>query len=172
MMTMTGDNKPVFITGGCGFIGCNLADRLAARGDRVAILDNHVRAGVRENAQWLKSRHGDHIAIVTGDVRDSIPVIALVREAKAVLHLAAQVAVTSSVDNPIDDFEVNARGTLNVLEAVRLHNPSAPVVFASTNKVYGRLIRDDQIRRIDQRYQPIDPALAAGVSEAAPLDLY
>jgi CDP-paratose 2-epimerase len=172
MMNMIRDDRPVFITGGCGFIGCNLADRLAARGDRVAILDNHIRAGVRENAQWLKSRHGDRVAIVTGDVRDSIPVIELVREAKAVLHLAAQVAVTSSVDNPIDDFEINARGTLNVLEAIRLHNDRAPVLFASTNKVYGRLIRDDQIARIDQRYQPIDPALAAGVSEAAPLDLY
>ena len=172
MMSMTHNDRPILITGGCGFIGCNLADRLAARGDRVAILDNHARAGVRENAQWLKSRHGARIAIVTGDVRDSIPVIALVREAKAVLHLAAQVAVTSSVDSPVDDFEINARGTLNVLEAVRLHNPVAPVLFASTNKVYGRLIRDDQIMRVDRRYQPVDSALAAGVSEAAPLDLY
>jgi len=172
MTSMTRDNLPVLITGGCGFIGCNLADRLAMRGDRVAILDSHVRAGVKENAQWLKSRHGDRITIVTGDVRDPIPVIELVREAKAVLHLAAQVAVTSSLDNPIDDFEINARGTLNVLEAVRLHNPTTPVLFASTNKVYGRLIRDDQIARVAQRYQPTDPALATGVSEAAPLDLY
>jgi CDP-paratose 2-epimerase len=76
------------------------------------------------------------------------------------------------VDDPADDFEINARGTLNVLEAVRLHNPLAPVLFASTNKVYGRLIRDDQISRIDRRYQPVDPALASGISEAAPLDLY
>jgi CDP-paratose 2-epimerase len=172
MTSMTGNNLPILITGGCGFIGCNLADRLAARGDGVTILDNHVRAGVKENAQWLKSRHGDRITIVTGDVRDPIPVIALVREAKAVLHLAAQVAVTSSLESPIDDFEINARGTLNVLEAIRLHNPTAPVLFASTNKVYGRLIRDDQITRIGQRYQPIDPALADGFSERAPLDLY
>jgi CDP-paratose 2-epimerase len=172
MTIMTRDINPILITGGCGFIGCNLADRLAARGDTVTILDNQVRAGVRENAQWLKSRHGDRINIVIGDVRDSIPVIELVRDAKAVLHLAAQVAVTSSVDNPVDDFEINARGTLNVLEAVRLHNPSAPVLFASTNKVYGRLIRDDQITRKGQRYQPVDPSLAGGVSEAAPLDLY
>lgn len=172
-MTKTScDDLPILITGGCGFIGCNLADRLAGRGDRVAILDNHARAGVRENAQWLKAQHGNRIVIVTGDVRDPIPVIELVREARAVLHLAAQVAVTSSMDNPIDDFEINARGTLNVLEAIRLHNPSAPVLFASTNKVYGRLIRDDQITRIGRRYQPVDPALGGGVSEAAPLDLY
>src|SRR5690348_10479880 len=100
MMSMTHDDRPVVITGGCGFIGCNLADRFAARGDKVAVLDNHARAGVRENAQWLKARHGDRISVVTGDVRDSIPVIALIRDAKAVLHLAAQVAVTSSVDDP------------------------------------------------------------------------
>jgi CDP-paratose 2-epimerase len=166
------DIKPVLITGGCGFIGCNLADRLAARGDRVIILDNLTRAGVRENAQWLKSCHGDRIEIVVGDVRDPIPVIDAVRGSRAVLHLAAQVAVTSSLECPLDDFEINARGTVNVLEAVRLHNPDAPVVFASTNKVYGRLVDDAQIVRRHRRYVPADPGLARGVSEAAPLDLY
>jgi CDP-paratose 2-epimerase len=80
--------------------------------------------------------------------------------------------VTSSVDNPVDDFEINARGTLNVLEAVRLHNAAAPMLFASTNKVYGRLISDSQIARSGQRYQPTDPVLAQGISEMAPLDLY
>ena len=172
MTEFSGNQAPIAITGGCGFIGCNLADRLAARGDRVVILDNLVRAGVRENAQWLKSRHGERITITIGDIRDPITVIDTVRSAKAVLHLAAQVAVTSSLESPIDDFEVNARGTLNVLEAVRLHNPAAPVLFASTNKVYGRLIGDDEIVRVGQRYQPTDPTLAPGVSEAAPLDLY
>jgi CDP-paratose 2-epimerase len=160
------------ITGGCGFIGCNLADRLAGRGDNVVILDNLVRAGVRENARWLKARHGDRITITVGDIRDPITVIDTVKHAKAVLHLAAQVAVTSSLDSPVDDFEINARGTLNVLEAVRLHNPAAPVLFASTNKVYGRLIGDDEITRAGQRYQPSSTALARGVSEQAPLDLY
>jgi len=172
MTEMAPNRAPVVITGGCGFIGCNLADRLAARGERVAVLDNLMRSGVRENAQWLKSRHGERITITVGDVRDPITVIDTVRPAKAVLHLAAQVAVTSSLDSPVDDFEINARGTLNVLEAVRLHNPAAPVLFASTNKVYGRLIGDDAIVRTGQRYQPIDPALAPGVSEATPLDLY
>jgi CDP-paratose 2-epimerase len=168
----SGDTRPVLITGGCGFIGCNLADRLAARGDHVAILDNFARAGVRENAQWLKSCHGDRISIAVADVRDPIPVIDAVRDARAVLHLAAQVAVTSSLEHPIDDFEINARGTINVLEAVRLHNQTAPVVFASTNKVYGRLFDDAQIRRRVQRYVPADSALARGVSETASLDFY
>ncbi len=171
-MTVTVRDRPVLITGGCGFIGCNLADRLVARGDQVIVLDNLARAGVRENAQWLKSRHADRVGIVVGDVRDPITVIDTVREAGAVLHLAAQVAVTTSVDDPVDDFEINARGTLNVLEAVRLHNPAAPVLFASTNKVYGRLIDNSQIRRDGTRHVPCDAALANGINEQTPLDLY
>jgi CDP-paratose 2-epimerase len=167
-----GDTRPVLITGGCGFIGCNLANCLATRGDRVIVLDNLARAGVRENAQWLKSCHGDRVSIVVADIRDPIPVIDAVRDVRAVLHLAAQVAVTSSLEHPLDDFEINARGTVNVLEAIRLHNPEAPLVFASTNKVYGRLVADDQIIRRDSRYVPVDSTLARGVSEAAPLDFF
>jgi CDP-paratose 2-epimerase len=164
--------RPVLVTGGCGFIGCNLADRLAGRGNEVIVLDNLARAGVRENAQWLKSRYGERVNIGIGDIREPISVIDAVREASAVIHLAAQVAVTDSVADPLADFEINARGTINVLEAVRLHNPSAPVLFASTNKVYGRLIDDRQILRADQRYQPASPLLADGISENAPLDFY
>ncbi|MHB0770489.1 NAD-dependent epimerase/dehydratase family protein [Bradyrhizobium sp. 5.13L] len=166
------DNRPVLITGGCGFIGCNLADRLAERGDNVLVLDNLARAGVRENAQWLKSRHGDRVTVTIADVREPIPVIDAVREARAVLHLAAQVAVTDSVSDPASDFEINARGTLNVLEAVRLHNRPAPVIFASTNKVYGRLIDDNAITLTGRRYMPTDDGLASGVSEGTPLDFY
>jgi CDP-paratose 2-epimerase len=166
------DNRPVLITGGCGFIGCNLADRLAERGEPVLILDNLARAGVRENAQWLKSRHGDRVTITVADIREPIPVIDAVREARAVLHLAAQVAVTDSVSDPAADFEINARGTLNVLEAVRLHNSAAPIVFASTNKVYGRLIDDGDIALTGRRYTPTSGLLAGGIPENAPLDFY
>jgi CDP-paratose 2-epimerase len=166
------DTRPVLITGGCGFIGCNLADRLAAEGGNVLILDNLARAGVRENARWLKSRHGERVRISVNDVRDPIPVIEAVREAAAVLHLAAQVAVTSSVENPLDDFEINARGTINVLEALRLHNPEAPLIFASTNKVYGQLMEGTQIERAHLRYTPRDPGLAAGITDTTPLDFY
>ncbi|SCB50504.1 CDP-paratose 2-epimerase [Bradyrhizobium shewense] len=166
------DSRPVLITGGCGFIGCNLADRLAERGERVLVLDNLARAGVRENAQWLKSRHGDLITIAVADVRELIPVIDAVRDARAVLHLAAQVAVTDSVSDPAADFEINARGTLNVLEAVRLHNSTAPIVFASTNKVYGRLIEDSEIALTGRRYTPTSALLEDGISENAPLDFY
>lgn len=166
------DNRPILITGGCGFIGCNLADRLAERGDNVVVLDNLARAGVRENAQWLKSRHGDRVAFTIADIRDPIPVIDAVRDSRAVLHLAAQVAVTDSVSDPASDFEINARGTLNVLEAVRLHNRLAPVIFASTNKVYGRLIDDSAITLAGQRYVPTHDGLAGGISEDTPLDFY
>jgi CDP-paratose 2-epimerase len=165
-------NKPVLVTGGCGFIGCNIADRLASRGNDVLVLDNLARAGVRENAQWLKSRHGERINIVVADIREPISVIDAIRDARAVIHLAAQVAVTDSVADPVADFEINARGTVNVLEAIRLHNPSAPLLFASTNKVYGRLIGDTEIEHAGQRYQPVSSSLADGISENAPLDFY
>jgi CDP-paratose 2-epimerase len=165
-------NRPIVITGGCGFIGCNLADVLAKRGEKVIAFDNLSRAGVRENAQWLKSRHGDLISIVPGDVRDAISVIDVVRGARAVLHLAAQVAVTGSLEDPVDDFEINAGGTLNILEAIRLHNSSAPMIFASTNKVYGRLVSDKEFKQVGRRHVPTDPGLASGVGENTPLDFY
>jgi CDP-paratose 2-epimerase len=172
MMDTRNHDRPILITGGCGFIGCNLADTLAMRGEKVIAFDNLSRAGVRENAQWLKSRHGDLVSIVTGDIRDSISVIEVVRGARGVLHLAAQVAVTGSLHDPVDDFEINARGTLNTLEAIRLHNPSAPIILASTNKVYGRLVSDEQITQIGRRHIPTAPQFASGVSEEAPLDFY
>jgi CDP-paratose 2-epimerase len=171
-MSRSNDDRPILITGGCGFIGCNLTDRIAGQGGAVIVIDNFGRGGARENAQWLKSRHDDRVSLITADVRDPIPVIDAVREARAVLHLAAQVAVTDSLADPSTDFEINARGTLNVLEAVRLHNASAPVLFASTNKVYGRLIGDDQIARLGERYIPTSAQLANGVSEDTPLDFY
>lgn len=164
--------RTVLVTGGCGFIGCNIADALARRGDAVLILDNLARGGVQENAHWLKNQHGDRVEIKVADIRDFASVKDAVTRADAVLHLAGQVAVTSSLERPFDDFEINARGTLNVLEAVRLHNPAAPVLFASTNKVYGRLLDDDAIERVNGRYVPRSAALAAGVDEGAPLDLY
>ncbi|HET7889730.1 MAG TPA: GDP-mannose 4,6-dehydratase [Bradyrhizobium sp.] len=172
MIRDTGTVQPILITGGCGFLGCNLADRLAAAGIDVLILDNLSRQGVRENAHWLKSRHGDRIRIAVGDIRDPISVIDSVRDAQAVLHLAAQVAVTSSLQNPVDDFEINAGGTLNVLEAIRTHNPDAPLVFASTNKVYGHLISEAQIERHGMRYRPSGNAFPSGIDESTPLDFY
>jgi len=162
----------VLVTGGCGFVGCNIADALARRGDKVLILDSFARPGSHENAEWLARRHPDRVTVEDGDVRDLDKVTRLVRESSAVLHLAGQVAVTTSLEAPFEDFEVNARGTLNILEAVRASGGHQPVVFASTNKVYGKLLNDPDIVRRDERYQPADVGLALGVNEAAPLDFY
>ncbi|MEN3377067.1 MAG: CDP-paratose 2-epimerase [Hyphomicrobiales bacterium] len=164
--------RPVLVTGGCGFIGCNIADALAARGQTVLVLDSMARNGAQENAHWLKSRHGERIEIRTADIRDGEAVKGAVSGAAAVIHLAAQVAVTTSLENPLEDFEINARGTLNMLEAVRLANPGAPVLFASTNKVYGRLFDEREVVHRAQRYVPAKQGCEQGVDERAPLDLY
>src|SRR4051794_30531561 len=107
----------VLITGGAGFIGCNLADRLVSQGNEVIVFDSLARPGVERNLAWLEERHGARVIPITADVRDADAVSGVVREADAVFHLAAQVAVTTSLLEPIEDFEVNVRGALNVLEA-------------------------------------------------------
>jgi CDP-paratose 2-epimerase len=164
--------RPVLVTGGCGFIGCNIADAFAARGRKVLVFDSMVRNGVQENAHWLKRRHGERIEIRTADVRDGEALRNAIAGAAAVIHLAAQVAVTTSLQNPLEDFDINARGTLNVLEAVRQANPEAPLLFASTNKVYGRLFDAGQVVRRAQRYVPSVEGCEQGLNERAQLDLY
>jgi CDP-paratose 2-epimerase len=166
------NRRPILVTGGCGFIGSHLADALAGRKEQVLILDNLSRAGTDENLAWLKNRHRTAIAFERVDMRDEDGVETLVRKSAAILHLAAQVAVTTSLEKPKADFAVNASGTLNLLEAVRRHNCHAPVIFASTNKVYGRLLDDDAVEREGKRYVPRDERLAFGVSEDTSLDLY
>jgi CDP-paratose 2-epimerase len=106
------------------------------------------------------------------DVRDADAVADAVSGARAIIHLAAQVAVTTSVDDPVTDFEVNARGTLNVLEAVRRHAPQTPILFASTNKVYGKLMPIEALEREELRYVPRDPQYANGFDESTSLSLY
>jgi CDP-paratose 2-epimerase len=167
-----GGHRPVLVTGGCGFLGCNIATRLAATGRSVIIADNLSRAGTEENARWLMQQHRGRIRIEIADTRNAEVMQNLVSGVDAVVHLAAQVAVTTSLDDPIADFEVNGRGTLNVLEAVRRKNPDAALIFASTNKVYGKLFDDHAVRRVGDRYVPANPDLAAGVCESAPLDLH
>jgi CDP-paratose 2-epimerase len=163
---------PVLITGGAGFVGCNVADRLLRAGRDVVVLDNLSRAGVERNLAWLRTTYGDRVRAVVADVRDRSAVAEAVRDAAAVFHFAAQVAVTTSLLDPVDDFEVNARGTLNVLEALRARRDPPPLLFTSTNKVYGDLA-DVAMTRAERRYVPADPAVAAyGVGEARPLDFH
>jgi CDP-paratose 2-epimerase len=159
----------VVITGGAGFVGANLADRLAGQGERVLVYDSLARPGVEANAEWLKQRHGARVQIEMADVRDPYALWDAVQWATAVYHFAAQVAVTTSLDDPAADFEVNARGTFNLLEALRRRGDPPPLVFTSTNKVYGALEGLD-LEASTSRYAPADEALAAfGIAETQPL---
>ncbi|HEY3779366.1 MAG TPA: NAD-dependent epimerase/dehydratase family protein [Rhizomicrobium sp.] len=162
----------VLVTGGAGFLGTNIADALARRGDDVLVLDNLSRLHVRENLAWLMAEHPARIRPAIGDVRDRECVERAVHGARAVIHLAAQVAVTRSIEDPVEDFEINTGATLGVLEAVRRVAPSAPVIFASTNKVYGKLVEFDQLESAGQRYAPRSEAMRAGFDERTPLSLY
>jgi CDP-paratose 2-epimerase len=163
---------PVLITGGAGFVGSNLADRLLARGESVVVFDNLSRSGVRRNLDWLRESHGAGLRVVPGDVRDAAAVRRAVAGARQVFHFAAQVAVTTSLARPLEDFEVNALGTLNMLEAVRAQPAPPSVVFTSTNKVYGGL-EDVAVRRSGRRYEPVDEALRTrGIDERRPLDFH
>jgi CDP-paratose 2-epimerase len=160
------------VTGGAGFIATNVADRLLAGGGRVRVFDNLSRAGVEKNLRWLMNRYGDRVEFMAGDVRDFAAVRRAVRRVDRVFHFAAQVAVTTSLADPFEDFDVNARGTLNVLEALRRRDAPASLLFTSTNKVYGAL-SDVALRRHRHRYEPADSVLAAeGVSETQPLDFH
>ncbi|TXR47842.1 NAD-dependent epimerase/dehydratase family protein [Phyllobacterium endophyticum] len=161
---------PIVVVGGSGFIGCNVADNLLSEGEDVIILDNLSRAGVDQNLSWLKERHGDHVHPLLADVRDLRSIEPAFQDAKAVFHFAAQTAVTTSLAYPLDDFETNARGTINVLEAVRSAGRDAAVVFASTNKVYGGL-EDMEMMALDDRYVPADETIREhGVNEDRKLD--
>ena len=169
--------QPVLITGGAGFIGTNLADRLLSLGQPVRLFDNLSRPGVEQNLRWLKSRYGDLVQIEIADLRDRFALRQALQDVSQVFHFAAQVAVTTSVTNPFNDFEINALGTLNLLEEMRqaqlsrrdsLSKPPS-LVFTSTNKVYGTL-PDIQLQLNCTRYQPL--ALKNGISEEHPLDFH
>ncbi|MBV8456858.1 MAG: NAD-dependent epimerase/dehydratase family protein [Acetobacteraceae bacterium] len=154
---------PVLITGGAGFIGNALADRLAAAGEHVLVLDSLVRPGVAQNLDWLRRRHPRRLSTIIADIRDVDAVTEATRDARAVFHFAAQVAVTTSLTDPLADLQVNLVGTVTLLEAIRRRR--MPLIFASTNKVYGGLHDLELVRRGD-RYEPANPDLAGhGISE-------
>lgn len=158
------------ITGGAGFIGTNVADFYLSQNKRVTIFDNLSRSGTEDNVRWLKERYGDQVTLVKGDVRSLDGKFSeLVESADVVLHLAAQVAVTTSVTDPAEDFEINACGTFNVLEAVRKSASRPIVLYSSTNKVYGKMDDLDVVER-DGRH--VYSNLDEGVSVTRPLDFY
>lgn len=159
------------ITGAAGFIGCHAASRFHQAGDTVILVDNLSRRGAQANLDWLRSQGIERF--IQADIRDADALQAIFREhadADAVLHLAAQVAVTTSVQDPRHDFEVNALGTFNVLEAVRQGAEGRPaVLYASTNKVYGGMESVRIIER-DGRYAYAD--YPRGMDESQPLDFH
>jgi CDP-paratose 2-epimerase len=160
-------SKRVLITGGAGFIGCNAARYFSARNWRVTVLDNLSRIGATNNLSWLQ--HETTFDFEQVDVRDQAAVDRVFASGKfnAVIHLAAQVAVTTSVLEPRTDFAVNALGTFNVLDAVRLYCPEAVLIFASTNKVYGKIV-NAQSALAGNRYAYVNRAY--GIDEKEPLD--
>ena len=130
----------IVVFGGAGFVGSNLAKNLLDDGFEVTVFDSLARRGSEMNLAWLQEMHSHRrFEFIHDDIRDSSAVRSVVRDAGVIYHLAAQVAVTTSVEDPRTDFEVNALGTLNVLEAARLSGRRPSLVFTSTNKVYGGL---------------------------------
>jgi CDP-paratose 2-epimerase len=167
-----GQTRATLITGGAGFIGANVASRLLAAGERVILLDDLSRPLVERNVAWLRETHGPQLELRLADVRDRVAVRDAVDQSDHVFHFAAQVAVTTSLEDPLRDFDVNARGTLNVLEAIRTAKAPPSIVFTSTNKVYGAL---DDVALVDsaKRYEPSDRALREnGISEQRRLDFH
>lgn len=164
--------RNVLITGGAGFIGSNLAERLLSEPEtHVRIFDNLSRSGVNHNLDWLRSLPGrSRLEFVKGDVRDPSGIAEAARDVSEIYHLAAQVAVTTSVTDPRTDFDVNALGTLNVLEAARSSGRQPFLLFTSTNKVYGSL-ESVPVTVEDTRYQALDPAFR-GVTEHQQLDFH
>ena len=165
-------SRPVLVTGGAGFIGSNLADRLAREGQDVLVFDALTRPGVQRNLEWLQRRHPRRVSAAVADIRDADAVRDAAMRCSGVFHMAAQVAVTTSLQAPMDDFNTNVRGTLHVLEALRGRPDRVPVVFASTNKVYGDLA-DIALADGPEGWLPADPAVrAAGIAESRPLDFH
>ncbi len=162
--------RQYLITGGAGFIGSNYVHRLLQRGEKVTVYDNLSRAGAPRNLEWLKRTFGeDSLNVIAGDVRDASLIAESARDADVIVHLAGQVAVTSSVIDPRDDFESNAIGTFNALEAARLSGRNPIFIYSSTNKVYGGM-DDVELAEEETRWRYKD--LIHGCPETQPLDFH
>jgi CDP-paratose 2-epimerase len=153
------------ITGGAGFIGCNLADYFLNKGFEVKVFDNLSRKGTEKNIEWLKSNHKTGFEFIKNDIRNFDSLLEATENIDIIFHTAAQVAVTTSIENPREDFEINALGTLNVLEAARQTNSDSIIVFTSTNKVYGNNLNKIPLIEKDTRYEFADPNYKEGIPE-------
>ncbi len=159
----------ILITGGAGFIGSNLTAHFVRAGHTLTIFDNFSRRGSEANLAWLRESFGDGFAVIRGDVREAEAIARAARGQEAIFHLAGQVAVTTSVADPRDDFENNALGTFNTLEAARAVGTHPIFIYTSTNKVYGGM-EAAKIVDLGQRYGFAD--LPNGVPETWPLDFH
>ena len=158
------------VTGGAGFIGSNYVSRLIERGEKVTVYDNLSRAGAPRNLKWLNDTYGAQaFTLVQGDVRDGALIAETAKGADVIVHLAAQVAVTTSVTDPRNDFEINALGTFNVVEAARLSGSDPVVIYASTNKVYGGM---DDVEVVEGATRWGYKDLPFGAPETQPLDFH
>jgi len=159
------DLMRILITGGCGFIGCNLANSFLQKGAEVIIYDNLSRSGAEKNKKWLEDNHQKNLTFIHGDIRDFRGLKSATKDADTIFHTAAQVAVTTSVKNPKEDFEINVLGTFNVLEAVRLSNTDPILLYTSTNKVYGNNVNKLALLEKEFRYEFADNNLSNGIPE-------
>ncbi len=158
------------VTGGAGFIGSNYVSRLLERAEKVTVYDNLSRAGAPRNLKWLQEKFGEKaFDLVVGDVRDSAQLVVTARSADVIVHLAGQVAVTTSVVKPREDFEINALGTFNVLEAARLNQRNPIFLYSSTNKVYGGM---DDVKVVEKGQRWEYENLPFGAPETQPLDFH
>ncbi|MFW5774856.1 MAG: GDP-mannose 4,6-dehydratase [Chitinivibrionales bacterium] len=167
-----GDHKTTLITGGAGFIGTNVAKRLLEQGEHVIIFDNLARVGVEKNINYLRHHYGNAVEVQLADIRNRYALYEAVNRVQKVFHFAAQVAVTTSLDNPREDFEINMGGTLNLLEAIRRMNTPPSLLFTSTNKVYGQM-SDIGLQKNSTRYEPSDRFIRDhGIGEERSLDFH
>ena len=157
----------ILINGGCGFLGSNLASYGIANGYDITVFDNLSRLGSSQNLEWLRSL--GNFTFIHGDTRNKNDVENIVKNGKfdVVFHLAGQVAMTTSIENPYKDFEINAMGALNLLDSLRKYSPDTAVFFSSTNKVYGDLEQYDY-EETEKRY--ICKQFPNGFDESVPLD--
>jgi len=159
----------ILITGGCGFLGSNLALEILRKKDELFVLDNLYREGSQDNFEWLKSQ--GNFKFYNKDVRMSEEISHIIQDIKpdVLFHLAGQVAMTTSITNPRMDFEINALGTLNVLESVKTHSPETIIIYSSTNKVYGDLEWADH-KETETRY--VCEEFPSGFPETIPLEFH
>lgn len=155
----------ILVTGGVGFIGSNLSDYYLNKGCEVTVFDNLSRKGTEKNLEWLRSNHKKNLTFIKDDIRNFDSLLNASKDVDMILHTAAQVAVTTSVKNPREDFEINALGTFNVLESARQNNTNPIIIFCSTNKVYGNNVNAIPIIEKEARYEFSDSKFIDGIPE-------